>query len=441
MEELVTDNVVEQKYMVRSSAHSVKFCNKDKLVVLDNFLDEYRRVLGIYRDHIWENGYSWTTKDGVEHIFFVPDQRYEHPKFIDYNFIKVETSLSARALSSMVTQLCGILGGAVEKQKKNQYKLAKMIEEGKKPTAKFLKKMKNDIPRKPRVSNVQPELSSKCADIVMKKDGEFNAFLQLKSIGDVYSKIRIPIKFTKASNKWFNKGTIKNSFLISNKSVCLRYDVPIKVKTNGETVGADQGKNTVLSFSNNQVTPHKDIHGHSLHSIMEKMSRQKKGSKAFKKSQRLRETFINWDINQLDLSNIKEIKIEKVVNIFSGKRRSRIMSHWTNTIIRDKIKARAQEEEVLLTEQSSAFRSQRCSSCGFVHSRNRKKKVFTCLSCGFTIDADINAARNHNVELPNIPFWLCRSGLNKTTGFFWKPEGLFDLVGVELRVPPQNSKV
>ncbi len=38
--------------------------------------------------------------------------------------------------------------------------------------------------------------------------------------------------------------------------------------------------------------------------------------------------------------------------------------------------------------------SQRCSSCGHVASKNRDKQKFSCVSCGFSDHADVNAARN-----------------------------------------------
>lgn len=42
-----------------------------------------------------------------------------------------------------------------------------------------------------------------------------------------------------------------------------------------------------------------------------------------------------------------------------------------------------------------AYTSQRCSSCGYKHKDNRKTQAaFKCLSCGFKLNADINAARN-----------------------------------------------
>jgi len=44
---------------------------------------------------------------------------------------------------------------------------------------------------------------------------------------------------------------------------------------------------------------------------------------------------------------------------------------------------------------SPAYTSQRCSRCGHVAAGNRKSQaVFACLTCAFTLHADVNAARN-----------------------------------------------
>lgn len=46
-----------------------------------------------------------------------------------------------------------------------------------------------------------------------------------------------------------------------------------------------------------------------------------------------------WSINQLDLKNVKQVNLEKVWNINFKSKTSRLMSHWTNTLIRDKLKS------------------------------------------------------------------------------------------------------
>ena len=51
------------------------------------------------------------------------------------------------------------------------------------------------------------------------------------------------------------------------------------------------------------------------------------------------------------------------------------------------------------------------------------------------MDADINAAKNHEIELPAIPHSTEFSKLAKSEGFYWLPNGLFSMDGSELRVP------
>lgn len=426
--------------MIRCSKHSISRSNRGKVTRLNSFIDEYRRVAGLYIDHIWERGYEWTDNKGEQKIFYIPDKQYEHPGFIDYNIIKVETSLSARALSSLVTQLCGILGASVEKQRKRLYILEKLLSEGKKPSKSFLKKIEENNPVKPSIHNLLPEISSKCADLEMKTDGEFNAFLRLKSIGESFKDIKIPIKFTKVSNKWMNKGKIKCSFQISKKFAWIRYEIENKIRETGETIGADQGKITMVTFSNEMTTPDTDAHGHSFSSIIDKLSKKKKGTVNFKQAQEHRKNFINWSINQLNLDNIKEIKLEKVWNINYKKKTSRKMSHWTNTLIRDKIQRFAEENEVRFSLQEAPFKSQRCSECGYVRKSNRQKKWFSCGNCKFSCDADLNSAKNQKQELPTVPFEFRKMKLN-LKGFFWNHNGFFSSSGEALRVPHPYEKV
>ncbi len=111
------------------------------------------------------------------------------------------------------------------------------------------------------------------------------------------------------------------------------------------------------------------------------------------------------------------------------------MSHWNNPEIRDKIKSIAELSGVQVKDQSCTYRSQRCSNCGNVRKANRKKKDYVCKSCGFTIDADINAAKNHEQNLPDVPFTFRGSKMNLGDGFRWLESGFFSMTGEELTVP------
>jgi len=191
---------------------------------------------------------------------------------------------------------------------------------------------------------------------------------------------------------------------------------------------------TVATLSDGQTTPDTDRHGHSLQSVIKKLSRKKKGSKVFKLAQTHRKNFVNWSINQLDFSGLKEVRLEKIVNIKKGVKTSRSMAHWSNPEIRDKIKHRCEELEVPVVEQSCAYRSQMCHQCSQVRKVNRKGKEYSCSNCGWVGDADFNASKNHECNLTPIPFSLVGKGLNLGSGFFWKPEGLFKIDGSELIV-------
>lgn len=45
------------------------------------------------------------------------------------------------------------------------------------------------------------------------------------------------------------------------------------------------------------------------------------------------------------------------------------------------------------------YTSQRCSECGYIDKENRlEQKSFKCLKCGYTTNADFNAARNISIQ-------------------------------------------
>lgn len=425
--------------MIRSSCHPTNVANTKKRESLSAFIAEYRKISQIIVDYVWANGLE---------KFHPSKDQLDLPKYLDYNnlqkLIGFETNLSARALSSLATQVAGVLSASTEKRRKCLWMKEKLLKEGG-PTKLLDKKLnKNWKLVKPNCQNIKPELSSKCANL-KKAAGRFEYFLQLGSLGTSYGKIRIPILGNKVSKKWLERGgTILGSFLIGENTVNLRFEIKQgnPIKKDGIVVGCDQGLKTVATFSDGQKTQDEDCHGHSLYSVVAKMSRKRMGSKAFKKAQDHRKNFINASLNKINFRNFSEIRMEKIWNIGYKKRTSRLMSGWTNTLIRDKVKRLAEEAEVPLILQDSTYKSQKCSNpkCGLVRKANRKGKLYHCKNCGLEIDADLNASLNHSQNLQPIDFRLRGKGLNKGGGFFWKSEGLFNLDGSELRVPDSDKK-
>ena len=99
-----------------------------------------------------------------------------------------------------------------------------------------------------------------------------------------------------------------------------------------------------------------------------------------------------------------------------------MLSHWTYTEIFDKIRSEAQKQGVLVYELNPTYTSQRCSVCGWVRKSNRVGKQFKCTSCGFTADADLNAAQNLAFDLPSIDRKK-RLRQDNRKGFYWNVKG------------------
>ena len=217
------------------------------------------------------------------------------------------------------------------------------------------------------------------------------------------------------------KGNKLDGIRLSEKNITFNFELEkIQQKENGSILGIDIGKINAITCSNG-FSSKKDIHNHDLDSIINDMSRKKKGSKAFGKKQEHRKNYINWSINQLNLTNYKQINIEKIKYLRKGKRTNRKLSMWTYTEIFDKLKNKSLELGVQILEFNPVYTSQRCSHCGWVRKDNRNGKLFKCTSCNHTQDADLNASINLSFNLPTISKEVRLKKFNRT-GFYWNSD-------------------
>ena len=433
--------------MIRATKHTLKFANTGKRSSIDTLLAEWRRVMQLICDEMWLNGYRW--QEDAEWHEFNPNQfKYELPKYLDYNRFDIDTWLSARMLSSLVTQLSGKLRAISAKTAARLYVFDKEASQGR-----YLERLWNTIetrnPSKPDLSDAGIEISSKCAEFIPTPTGEFYGFLRIKSTGlPIFS---VPVCHQKHLHKYTDgTWTRCNGYLIDEYGVQLRWQKETVMKSKGVKVGADQGLLTCISLSDGQTTPNMIVKAPRKHepnrvltvnldTITDKLARKKKGSNAFNRVQTERRNYINYAIKRLDFSNIKEIGLEKITNINYGRNTSRKMKHWSNPEIVTRLAQVAEEFGVRINLQSNAYRSQRCSGCGHVLKKARKGKLYVCPLCGLTMDADINAAKNHEADLPAIPHSTEFSKLANTEGFYWLPSGLFSMDGSELRVPDTSK--
>ncbi len=420
--------------MIRSIKHHYRsYTNTGKILVLESFLVAYQEAVQHYIDYLWSTTLYYQDSQDVR--WNIEQDKLHAPAFLNYTAsLPTATKLSARALSAAATQALGIVKGRVAIRKKLLFVIQKRQDEGL-PFHHLTEKLARkqcDLSASPTLNeNFSAELSSKNISFV-ERNGYFALFIRLGSTG--FSNIHLPIKLHRQDRKWLSAGgELLTGILVSSRNIQLRYDVPEPAKkTTGKIVGADTGILSVITFSDKQETK-SCPHGHDLDSITDKLARKKKGSRAFQRAEDHRFNFVNWTINRLDLEEIKQINLEQI-NTFCGSKRSRKLSHFAHSLISDKLMRIAQERGVLVLERPCIYKYQRCSGCGMVRKANRKGKIYSCKNCNLIIDADLNSAINNSIDLPAIPYWIRCQELNQA-GFWWKPEGLFDLDNQEIRVP------
>lgn len=416
----------------RSTKLSTKHSNVDKKSTLEYIVVEGAKLSQKIIDHIWSNGYVSGDK-----IFDPKNRKYDLPKYLHSKYLSKELFdgciFSERFISCILGQTLGALNSATEKHNKRIYVLEKNKADGVSKTKlkSLIDKIKKNQPQKPTANHKAIALDTKCYDIE-ETEGEFFGFIRFTSIfkkdmipENLHRFTKVPLKSHNHYNKLSSNGKKLGGIFLSKEYIQFNFEFEVEKKVEGRVVGADQGLLDTLTLSDGQVTFRENIFKKTMASIIDEMMKMKPGSKAYKRKKIERENLIREQLNKLDFSDIKQVNLEKLFDMKRYKNNSFHIKHWLYTVIRDKMKALSQEKGFLLVEQSCTYRSQRCNNCGLVLKSNRKGKIYSCKHCGHTDDADMNAAKNHEINLPDVPYNLRKGKLNRK-GFFWKENGFFD---------------
>ena len=382
--------------MIRSSKLSLKFSNTNKLDKIKDFITEYKRICQIFINNIWEEK--------------------KRTKLVNKEQTKdINSWLSSRAIQACGKQAAAIVYGTKKKFKQREFAYKELLKKGHYKKARKLKAFidKNPISL-PNLDKVNPELDSRFVNIELDKTNSFDCWISLTSLGNKL-KLRIPLKRTKHFNQLYNVGIMKGGIRLSEKDITFNFDIEEpEIKFDGKTIGLDIGIKKVFACSDNQIDK-EDKDGWTLSRIQDKLCLRKKGSKGFQEAVTHRKNFINWSLNQLNLDDVKTLKLEDIKDVRRGKRSSRYLSHWTYTDIKSKLGNLCIEHGVQIEYINPKYTSQRCSKCGWVMKSNRKGEQFKCKACGYACDADLNASFNISFNLCNIP-----KGSNNRLGFYWK---------------------
>ena len=198
---------------------------------------------------------------------------------------------------------------------------------------------------------------------------------------------------------------IGKSILVSKEGIEVRFKFkPLakKAEFKNKIVGIDQGQRKLFSAVSTAIdvnshdndrylaeTDLKEQLNHSYNEVCDKIARRQKGSKGFKRAQAHRKNLINQAVNLLAEifgfeNDVTEVRLEKLRRLGEGKKKSRKLQAFNYADLRHKLDRKCQETNVQLAETSNAYRSQRCSLCGFVHKKNRLNggEEFKCIKCG-----------------------------------------------------------
>ena len=333
--------------MIRSVKISLNDSNRTKKNQLNSLFEEVLHVKQEYVNRLW-------------------NQQSFSSKFVNF---KVNSWLSARMLQNIGKQ-------ALETVKSQQ---------------------KKKIKTKPNCKNDSFSLDSRFVDIKFDLNS-FDVWLKLNSLGNKMS-LKLPSKKHKLFEK-YQDWKLKNSIQLykqNNKfyaNLLFEKQIP-KLKKEGKVLGIDIGYKDLIVSSDKQVL------GHELEEIYQKISRKRQGSKAFKRSLKERDNLIGKSINRLNVKEVKELVAEDLKNVKKGVRKekrlakkfSNKLQRWSYSKVLNKLSQISEEEAILFTKVPPAYTSQKCSVCGEICKSNRRGKIYKC-SCGNVIDADLNAAIN-----------------------------------------------
>jgi IS605 OrfB family transposase len=381
--------------MIKTSKHKITNINQGKISYLDMLFVDYKNDLITYINYILSG--------------ILPLKINLSSKYITNEIIK-----HSRYKQLIYKHASSIIRSQVDKANKKRYNNYKkiyyyMIKNH--PESLFCKIKYKDLNIKPifkskyftipSLNNLSINLDERFFNI--QKSNHFDSFVNLKlpyfnDKGTRSLQINIPLNNHKHSNKLINDGyKLRNNIQIKkvNNDFYINLiwfkDNPIK-RTEGSSLGLDMGYNKLLCDNNGNK------YNGNLTEIYNKISNKKQGSKSFKKSLTHRNNEINRIINNIDLGNIKDIIIEDLKNVKTGKKYfNNKIQRWSYVKTISKLELICDEYGINMVKVSPSYTSQTCSACGHIDKNNRFKEQFKCLSCDYECDADVNASINiHN---------------------------------------------
>jgi IS605 OrfB family transposase len=398
--------------MIKSSKHKIINCNEGKLNFLNQLFIDYKDNLITYINYVIDGILPLKTMLSSS---LLPTEIIKHSKY--KREIYKQTSAILRSQTSKAN-----------KKRYNQYKKVYSYMKTNHPDSLFVNKKYSELNLKsilkskyftiPTLNNLSINLTDEFFNI--QKGNYFDMFINLKlpyfnEKGTRSLQINIPLNNHKHSNKILSEGfilrnniqikKIKNDYYIN----LIWYKETTNKRTEGSSLGFDMGYHKLLCDHNGNK------YNGNITEIYDKISRKEQGSNSFKKSLLHRDNEINRICNELPLDNIKDLIIEDLKSVKSGKKYfNNKIQRWSYPKVIMKLEQLCGEYGINMVKVSPSYTSQTCSACGHIDKHNRKGENFHCLSCDYENDADVNAS----INIRNRGIYSSSTKENELNGYF-----------------------
>ena len=317
--------------MIRTSSHILKYSTSVKKQTLDSIFDEYSKVVNFYIQILWN----------------LQDKTYG--SFLGKDTINlVDTWLSARLKQCAGKQALQITKSTYKKNDslifksyKKVYKYCLKKNKFNNITSVRFSEFKKDKYFRKRISmpisgGSSIELSNNFFDL-SEDVNSFDLWINFKSFTSNRSKKNNKFRFSLPTRKHAQFNKLRNKKFTLKQSCRLRKfngnyyldlfhekETPI-LKDKGNSLGIDIGYKKLIVTSNNEIL------GKELEQVYKRIANKQQGSKNFKQLLTYRDNKTNEIVNKLNLTNVKELKIEDLKNV---KHKSKFSKKFNNKLQR-----------------------------------------------------------------------------------------------------------
>ena len=222
----------------------------------------------------------------------------------------------------------------------------------------------------------------------------FDAWLHLASIGRGIV-LDLPIRFHRHYHRFAQdpRARRRESYIVTRDSVQLAFEVETdSPREEGPRFGVDSGVNALATLSDGRSF------GRDVRPLLARIDRCRHGSRGQQRARRaLRQRMA--EVASLDP---QLVVVEDLKRLHEGTRRDRRLSKrmrrslgaWTYREWLGRLARACETNRVRFERVPPAYTSQRCHVGGHTEKGSRKGEGFRCRGCGYSGNADENAARN-----------------------------------------------